>query len=145
MSDEVIFELDGTEMTLRVETDLIPISTNMPQRDPHWKFTDEVGHEHRAVKTPGDLDVVEWPSLQYVPGPEIYCSRCNDIHEDYEVSRWVCRDCMEPIQPGTFIDSTVRHISGMKSYYLNGEPITEEKFHELSRRAIEKYSRQSDE
>lgn len=85
--------------------------------DPGWRVVDGHGHEHRWALT----DRKErWrpealPTLQAVPTPIPCDGACGDPGcEGYTVTRHVCRECGELVEPGTVPDRQMRDV---------GEPI----------------------
>jgi len=108
--------------TLRVERDRIEVTSNLQRPDPDWQHTDRAGHQHRREDG-------AYPTLQAVDGPTYWCPDCRDEHED---RHYECRICGEAIIPGLVGPSPFREfIPGMTSYWLNDEPITEDRYLEL--------------
>lgn len=100
---------------LRVEVEMIDVTTNLPQPDRSWRYTDGAGHEHYWQDG--------YPTLASVDDETYYCSECEDEHTD---SHLECPLCGEHVVPGSVDPGPWRQYEpGMKSYTLNGEPISE--------------------
>lgn len=108
----------GAFGTLRMEQDLIPIDTNLPQPDKNWRHTDSHDHDHSWQEGPD-----HYPTLEWIVDDTWWCTDCEDDHQD---GHWACRLCGEEVTPGQRPPPTWRqYLPGQKSYYLNDEPISE--------------------
>jgi hypothetical protein len=108
--------------TFRVERDRIEVTSNLPRPDPNWQHTDQAGHQHHREDN-------AYPTLRAVDEPTYWCADCGD---DHTRSRYECRICGETITPGLVGPSAFREfIPGMASYWLNDQPITEDRYLEL--------------
>lgn len=117
------FTFTGDFGELHMEREMIDVTSNGPRPDPNWAYTDEQGHEHRYVKGQG------WPTLVTVVDDVYWCEDCNDEHEDTHLA---CTICGEEISPGMLPPSLYRKfIPGRTSAWLNGEPISKERYEEL--------------
>jgi hypothetical protein len=116
-------EYSGDFGTLRVETDMIDVTSNLPRPDKAWTYTDRAGHDHRWDHG--------YPTLVVVDEETYWCEDCGDEHTD---SHYECPRCGEEIRPGLVGPSLHReYIPGRTEYLLNGEPISEDE----ARRIIE--------
>lgn len=107
---------------LRVETEMIDVTSGLPRPDENWTYTDQHGHEHRYDDG--------YPTLIQVVDETYWCPDCNDEHEKTHLE---CRECGEHINPGLRGPSMFREfIPGPRSYYLNDEPISEQRFREIA-------------
>jgi hypothetical protein len=107
---------------LRVEREVVEVSSLDPREpDPDWSFVDAAGHEHRwagsATPTLEERVVERW-----------WCHSCCDEHVD---SILVCAQCGQRVAPGTRRGPAVQYLPGSVTYYLNDEPIPEERWREL--------------
>lgn len=109
-----VYEYDGH--TLEITTDRIEVTSNLPQPDPRWTFTDSAGHHHHTVS--GTDGLVTYPTLVLRSGPATWCQDCHDEHTD---AWWECRLCEKKISPGVRYDNSRRFIPGMITYLLDGE------------------------
>jgi hypothetical protein len=106
---------------LRVERDMIDVTSGLPRPDEAWRYTDRQGHGHYWRDG--------YPTLRTVLGGPYWCEDCHDEHQD---SHLECPLCSETVQPGMVGPSPFREfIPGLTSYYLNDEPITEERAREI--------------
>jgi hypothetical protein len=106
---------------LRAETERIEVTSNLPRPDQKWRYTDEQGHEHSWQDG--------YPTLRTVVDDVYWCEGCQDEHEETHLE---CSLCGETIEPGMVGPSPFREfIPGRTSYYLDDEPISEERFREL--------------
>lgn len=79
----------GYELTVDVE--LIPITTNIPEPDPAWRFVDGEGHGHFYDPTAKNYPTLRWVSLP-----------CTMGHDDCDSEGYhECAVCGERITPGT--------------------------------------------
>lgn len=103
--------------TLRIVTDQIEVTSNLPRPDRNWRYTDAAGHEHRYDDG--------YPTLVRVGEGPYWCPDCHDEHED---SHWECPICHEEISPALTGPPPGREfIPGMTEYFLDGEPISKER------------------
>lgn len=115
---------------LRIEIESIDVTSSLPKPDTRWTFTDANGHRHR-------YEDGAYPTLVRVVDETYWCPDCN---EDHEVTHLGCRECGERIEPGMVGPSGFREsIPGLRSYYLNDEPISEERYREI----VAQYGRQA--
>lgn len=116
-SMENVSTVTGPFGTLRKETEVIAFTSNAPSRDPDWTYTDKRGHEHHYE---GGL----YPTLRWVVDETYWCDDCQEDHED---GHYECPECGEHIEPGMRDPSGKRElVSGLTSWYLDDEPISEE-------------------
>ncbi len=118
----MIMELVHDDRVLEIETERIEVSTNLPQPDPRWAYTDNALHHHRAEREAKNRRV-RYPTLVRRESEPYWCDDCRDEHTD---TWFECPLCGEKIKPGTFIDPSPRYINGLTSYLLSGEPIPAE-------------------
>lgn len=118
MTSVMEWQHDGR--TLEIETDRIEVSKVRPQPDPKWTYTDHAGHPH-AYGTDGTA-ADRYPTLVLWTSEPYWCSDCDDEHTD---SWFECPLCGEKITPGTFIDTSPRHVSGRTAYLIDGHPVPE--------------------
>jgi hypothetical protein len=110
---------------LRVERDMIDVTSNLPRPDPDWTYTDRAGHQHRREGR-------EYPTLVVVVEDTWWCEDCRDEHTDEHLE---CAQCGETIVPGTVGPHAMReYIPGLASYWLDDEPISEARYFELAQR-----------
>jgi hypothetical protein len=106
----------GNGDELRMEQQLIDVTTMSWRPDPNWTFTDSAGHHHARADD-------GYPTLVDVEEPSYWCADCGDEHTD---SHWECPKCGERIVPGTIPPPPGKQfIPGMRSFTLNGKPIDE--------------------
>jgi hypothetical protein len=104
--------------TLEIERDMIEVSTQLPQPDPHWSYTDRAGHEH-AYGTKGN----PYPTLARRQGEPYWCAECQDEHVD----TWLeCPLCAEVIEPGTYIAPSPQYLPGYTLYRIDGQEVSKE-------------------
>jgi hypothetical protein len=116
-------EYSGDFGTLRIETDMIDVTSSSPYADEDWTFTDAAGHQHRYDHG--------YPTLRWFVTERWWCEECDDEHTEGE---WTCPLCDEVIVPGTAgPDLFRRYAPGRTSYLLNDQPISEDE----ARRIIE--------
>jgi hypothetical protein len=123
MSESVI---RGDFGELRLEVDMIDVTSALPRPDPRWTYTDQAGHQHRYDKTaPGHY----YPTQVVVTEEPYWCPDCHDEHSD---SHYECPLCGEEIEPGLVSAPLYReYMPGLASYYLNDEPITKDEYERL--------------
>ena len=120
--------MSETEITtpagvLRIEREVVEVTSNAPRRDPDWVFTDAHGHEHR-------WNGHDLPSLRWVADETYWCFDCNDEHDDD--GHYECRECGEEITPGMRPAPGHREfLPGLTTITLDGEPISEEQAREF--------------
>jgi hypothetical protein len=113
--------ISGSFGELRVERDMIEVTSNLPRTDKGWRYTDRQGHEHYWQDG--------YPTLRTVLDEPYWCDDCHDEHQD---SHLECPLCSEVIQPGMLSPPPFREfVPGLTSYYLNDEPISEERAREI--------------
>lgn len=106
---------------LRIETDQIEVTSNLPKPDRSWRYIDAQGHEHYWRDG--------WPTLVTVVEDTYWCADCNDEHDD---THFECPQCGEWISPGMVEGGMFREfMPGRTSYYLDGQPITKEQAEEI--------------
>lgn len=101
---------------LRVEQEVIEIPY-LTTQDEDWRFTDAAGHEHAWHDSLAD----HYPTLRWVTDRTYWCEGCRDEHEEGHLE---CRICGEHVRPG-ITGPGVKHMSGLTSYYIDGEPVTQ--------------------
>lgn len=112
--------------------------TSLHRPDTAWVFTDAHGHEHRWFV--GDKPATsyrpseryETPSLVWVKDGEEYWE---DDDEPHPVGHLECRQCGEHIAPRYRPDDCVQYIPGLKHFYVDGRPVTEDEFKALLKEA----------
>jgi hypothetical protein len=115
------FTYTGDFGELRMEREMIEVTSNLPRPDRNWTYTDQQGHEHRYDDG--------WPTLVTVVDRVYWCEGCNDEHQDTHLA---CAICGEEISPGMVGPSLHREfIPGRMSATLNGDPISKERYEEL--------------
>jgi len=113
--------ITGDFGTLRAEVEMIDVSSALPRPDKKWTYTDRQGHRHHWDDG--------YPTLVVVTEESYWCEDCHDEHTD---SHYECPLCGEEIRPGLVGPSLYREYTpGMTSYYLNDEPISEDRYREL--------------
>ncbi len=101
---------------LRMERDVIDVTSISPRPDPNWVYVDGHGHEHRMY------DGV-WSTLRRVVTSSYWCPDCGDEHE---ASHWACAVCGEPVQPGMVGPGLAREfVPGRARYWLDDVEIGE--------------------
>ncbi|MEU1135099.1 hypothetical protein ABZ383_35480 [Streptomyces sp. NPDC005900] len=105
---------DGRE--LEVDREMVEVTTNLPQPDPEWSYTDRAGHAHAYGS-----DADRYPTLVIRSGDPYWCDDCQDDHTD---SWFECPLCGEKITPGTRIDSSPKFIPGATAYYIDGRAVS---------------------
>jgi hypothetical protein len=108
---------------LRMERDMIEVSSFSPRPDPGWVFVDSHGHEHRWINVNGRLQPGAW-HWELDPGePEFWTDADGDEHNGE--GRNHCDLCGDEITPGMRGPSPYREfIAGPVSYWLNDRPIS---------------------
>lgn len=105
---------------LRWETEMIDVTSGLPKPDPNWTFTDLQGHEHRYDDG--------YPTLVRV----VESTTVDEDGEEWDEWHFACRACGQHIEPGTTGPSRFREYApGRTQAFLNGEPISKERFEEL--------------
>ncbi|MBO0883672.1 MAG: hypothetical protein J2P17_25720 [Mycobacterium sp.] len=104
---------------LRVETEIIDVSSGLPRSNPHWTYTDQQGHEHRYDNG--------YPTLARV----VDATHRDEDGDEWEEWHYECPQCRERIEPGTISGMFTETVPGRQSYYLNDEPISKERFEKL--------------
>lgn len=106
---------------LRAETEIVDVTSSLPKPDPNWVYTDEHGHEHRYEDG--------YPTLVRV----VDATHVDEYGEEWDEWHFECRECGEHVMPGTVGPSPFREFApGRRSYYLNDEPISEDRFREIA-------------
>lgn len=106
---------------LRVETEMIDVTSGLPRPSKSWTYTDQQGHQHRYDDG--------YPTLVTVVERTYWCDECNDEHQDTHLA---CGLCGEEISPGVVGPSPFREFApGRISAYLNDEPISRERYEEI--------------
>lgn len=119
--------LQGDFGELRVETEMIDVTSGLPRPDETWSYIDRQGHGHRYDNG--------YPTLVEVVDRTYWCADCNDEHQDTHLE---CRICGESIEPGMRGPSPFREFApGRTAYYLNDEPISPERYQEIVEQAGE--------
>ncbi len=113
--------ITGDFGTLVIETEMIDVTSALPQPSKTWTYTDRQGHVHYWRDG--------YPTLEREPDGEPYYDE--DLGEEYQPTKLVCAICREPIVPGTFVDTSHRYIPGRTQATLNGQPITEERARQI--------------
>lgn len=109
-------ELHANGRTLRIERDVIEVTTNAPRPDEAWHFTDTNGHEHYWRDG--------WPTLEWIVDESGWCQDCQDEHEE---GHWACRRCGESVDPAMRPASGYREfIPGLTTAYIDDIPATAE-------------------
>jgi hypothetical protein len=107
---------------LTIETEMVDVTSNLPRPDKNWRFTDENGHEHYWQDN-------DWPTLVTVVDETYWCEDCGDDHQNTHLA---CAICGVTVEPGMVRPPGHREfVPGRKAYYLDGEPITEERANEI--------------
>lgn len=116
------FTLSGRQGELAVEREMIPVHY-LSDIDAAWTFTDAHGHAHYCEYEAAD----HYPTLRLVIDDTWWCEDCAGEHED---THQECRQCGETIRPGITGPGT-RHIAGLITCTLNGEPVTQEQAEQI--------------
>jgi hypothetical protein len=113
---------DFGELTIEVEQ--VDVTSALPRADQQWRYMDRTGHEHHWDNG--------YPTLATVVDETYWCDDCDDEHQ---ISHLECPQCHETITPATVPAPPWReYIPGRRSYFLNGEEITQEQAQELINR-----------
>lgn len=83
---------------LSVETQPLEVTSTADRADPNWTATDSHGHVHTARM---DTVVARWGEPYWEGGDEV---------EDF--LGWACRECGDPVEPGTLSTSMWRQYVG---------------------------------
>jgi hypothetical protein len=113
--------ITGDFGTLVIETEMVDVTSALPQADKSWRYTDRQGHEHYWRDG--------YPTLDWVPDGEPYWD--SDISGEYQHMKLVCPVCDEEIHPSTYVDTSRRYVPGLTWATLNGEPISEDRARQL--------------
>lgn len=106
---------------LRVEVEQVEVTSSGPRPDKDWRYTDQKGHEHYWRNG--------YPTIVEVVDRTYWCPDCEDEHQDTHLE---CPICHEHISPGMLGPSMWREfVPGRRSYWLNGEPVSEERANEI--------------
>jgi hypothetical protein len=116
-------------MEFRTEVDTVDITSNVPEADPEWSFTDGHGHEHRwqnyEIKGGLWVEGAELPTLRWVVDEEWV----DEDGDDREEGHYECIECGDKVTPGRRMPPAVcRTIPGMRHFYIDGEEVDEETF-----------------
>jgi hypothetical protein len=114
------------EHTVEIRTEFIDVTSNLPQPDPAWTFTDTAGHAHAYAADGAD----HYPTLISKYGEVEWCNECEDTHADY--LGMFCRQCDEKIRPGTRTVFGRQYIRGRQEALIDGEPATIEQAEALA-------------
>lgn len=114
------FTADDGLGDLQFECEPIEITSNLPEPDKGWRFTDTNGHEHYWRDG--------YVTLVLVDDERYWCEDCG---EDHVESHWECPLCGEHIEPRTVVYPYRRWMPGLRSWTLNGEPISEERAQQI--------------
>ena len=133
--------ISGPLGTLRIEQDVIPVHY-MHAADENWRFTDAAGHEHYWTGEPLlMIDGSHYPSLIYVV--DEWCYRDHGLYGDASdpdghpaAAHYECRLCGEHVSPGMTGPGTTM-IPGMRTAYLDDEPVSGERAEEVMAAYIE--------
>lgn len=102
---------------LKVETEMVEVTSYSPRVDPDWRFTDHAGHEHYYDAQRKDYPTLYWFEETWE----------EDGEEMSDGGYFVCDICGETITPGTLPPPAYREfIPGLTTFYLNDERITED-------------------
>lgn len=118
----------GNFSDLRIEVEQVEVTSNLPQPDKNWRYTDQQGHEH-YYSVEGHVHSSRYPTLREVVDRSYWCGDCEDEHEDTHLE---CKVCGETIVPGMVEPSGFREFApGRRQAYLNGVPISGERAEEI--------------
>lgn len=117
--------LSGPLGELAMEVEVIDVSSALPYADPDWRFTDAAGHEHYRAEG-------GYPTLRHhLDSVERWwCEDCGEEHVE-ERGHYECPLCGETVQPGSKVDTHRRFQPGLRSYTLDGQPISQERYEEI--------------
>ena len=102
---------EPTRGVLRMERDVIDVTSFSPRPDTNWVHVDSRGHEHR-------MHDGTYPSLRRVVTASYWCPDCG--------SHWACAVCGEPVEPGMVGPGLVREfVPGRVRYWLDDVEIGE--------------------
>jgi hypothetical protein len=96
--------------------------------DPSWLFRDAAGHEHRwwtngAPATAYSPEhTYEVPTIRRVIDEQWI----DEDGSEREASHLECLECGEHVEPGHMSDTYRQFIPGIRRFYIDGEPATEE-------------------
>lgn len=103
---------------LEITTEMVDVtSIHAMKPDPKWTFTDAAGHRHYRSE---DETGGPYPTLMWKPD----MVHCADCHEDHDEGFLVCTQCGERVQPGFVSDPGPHLIPGLRSYTIDGEPVS---------------------
>jgi hypothetical protein len=115
---------------LEFEQELLEFHSDLPEPDPDWASTDHHGHQHHYDKDALAAGRHYYPTLEWVIDETFWCDDCGDEHTE---GHWQCPLCGEAVTPGLRGPSLFpRYQAGQRSYYLDGEPITEQQVQALA-------------
>lgn len=122
--------------TYEINVDMIDV-TSIHRPDTGWRHTDSHGHLHQWYD--GDAPAVRYdPSTKYSVPSIIWIKDGEYWDDDMEEMRPYghneCSQCHDRLEPVYTADSFRQHVPGLKSYLIDGEPVSEEEF---KRRATE--------
>lgn len=103
--------------------------TSLHRPDEAWKHTDTNGHVHQW----------EWPSGKRRYDPREHATlptltrvltgvEYDEEGEPFNVYHYECSTCREVVKPGYRADDCRQFIPGIRSYYIDGVPVSEEVF-----------------
>jgi hypothetical protein len=104
--------------------------TRLSRPDTAWRFIDAHGHEHR-------WHVGETPAGAYSPSEQYEVPSILWVHEKwgsyedgsrYSIGHHECRACGDRVTPRHTSDTTRQYIPGPRSYFINGEPVSQDEF-----------------
>ena len=112
-------KIDNIEF--RIEQDTID-ATPSQEPDPNWQHRDKAGHLHLWRFINGKPDFVS--SLK-----NIQDAAATEDHP--AVSHHECRQCGEHVEPGYRSVNTRKEITGLRTYFINDEEVSEKKYKKL--------------
>jgi hypothetical protein len=89
----------GSTFNLSITRGSIDVTSDRPQSDPNWRYTDRNGHEHRYDRGYPTLDLVV-DAEHWCDGNEGYAR--HDPHMHVDEAHYECKVCRESIKPKMF-------------------------------------------
>lgn len=110
--------------TLEITTEVIDV-TPLAEPDPKWTFTDAAGHRHYWSDTESGGP---YPTLEYRTVHDHADDEECDADDDQDLCYPVlcCKQCGQPVAPGTRPPSSRRIVPGLRTYLIDGEPVSKQ-------------------
>ena len=118
--------LTANGRTFRSERDMINV-TSINRPDPSWRFTDANGHLHQWYVN--GQPATEYRLIGTYTVPTVYWIVDVPATDEYpEMGHHECILCNQRVRPGSCADAYEQFIPGMRYYYIDDMPVSEQEF-----------------